>query len=287
MKKIWNKLKNKKGFYLVCIIITLIFICMPYPSYVFKVLNAFITYIFGLLNNILIYIFSLFNNISLNTIIKIIIFIIYFCMCYFFEIFKFSLFIFKVIYVVNSIITKLISDKINFIVYILLYIFLLYCMTKLVYLSYFNGIEQFDRDSKFICTLGLFGFVILNSIILLLGNEVTKQVKKSSVDISLIILLLSLYIWIIYLIRCRKVISEINKDWHLFLAKMVKSMVTATLVCFSGIMIIMWLSKKYNITKVFYQIIFTTINLNYPLLDMYAYVRSEIDDFKKQEKEKY
>lgn len=264
----YNTKKNKLYFFLVCFIITSIFLCLPYTPCFFKGLINFITSIFRH--------FIIIGNIYIT--------FFFYCILEFIN----GCFIIFGTNTVNkaAVIILLNSGTNNYIPYILLSILLIFLVTKILYLSFFNGIEKFNQDSKYICTLVLPSFVVLNLSILFQGIEVNKQIKNYFIAISLILFLLSIYFWIIYLMRCKKIINEINKDWYIFLAKMVQSMVIATLICYSGIVVIMLLEEKYNTIKVCYQAIYTTMNLIYPFIDMYTYVRSEIDEFDKQEQEK-
>lgn len=98
----------------------------------------------------------------------------------------------------------------------------------------------------------------------------------------IVIILLSFYFWIIYLLRCRRAIIEIRGDNSLFIIKMVKSMGSAVLVCALA-SIIFELSSEKEIIKSIYQVVNIFVNAMYPFIDMYTYVRSEIDKFDKQE----
>ena len=62
-------------------------------------------------------------------------------------------------------------------------------------------------------------------------------------------------------------------------------MLNAILVCFSATVIICFLPNKQIVLKSIYQVVNVFINAMYPFIDMYTYVRSEIDEFNKEEKE--
>lgn len=65
---------------------------------------------------------------------------------------------------------------------------------------------------------------------------------------------------------------------------MFKPIVLATLVCFSSSIAILFLPVKSNIIKVIYQVLNTSLNLIYPFIDMYTYVRSELNKFIEESK---
>ena len=63
-------------------------------------------------------------------------------------------------------------------------------------------------------------------------------------------------------------------------------MLSAILVCFSATLIIESLPGEQNVIKLIYEVVNVSVNAMYPLIDMYTYVRSEIDEFDRQEKDK-
>ena len=86
--------------------------------------------------------------------------------------------------------------------------------------------------------------------------------------------------WILYFIFCVRVLTSINVKCSIFIATSVKTML---------ISITAWLAiYRYTQSTVdyFINILISFFGLLYPILDMYIYVRSEIEEFSKKEKEK-
>ena len=87
-------------------------------------------------------------------------------------------------------------------------------ITFLIRTTYFNNIEEFNRDSLHICLccisplIPLFFYLIFGACI----KEVHKYLKNYSIFSAVIIIFLSLYFWIIYLFRCRQAITNVNED---------------------------------------------------------------------------
>ena len=158
----------------------------------------------------------------------------------------------------------------------------------LLQVAYFNKKEQVNKDSLYIflsCSIPLFLLSIVFVIVAIFPD--THEFLKDFAFLSaFIIIILSIYFWLIYLWRCTKTIVEIRKDEYLFSVKMIKLMLNATLVCFSATVIICFLPNEQIVLKSIYQVINVLINAMYPFIDMYVYVRSEIDEFDKQEEEK-
>lgn len=165
----------------------------------------------------------------------------------------------------------------------------LFLVTGILIITFFNEKEKFDRDSLGLCSLVLFPLAQLFFVLVIgKGKKVVDKLLKEHVVFAVIsILLFLMYFWLIYLFRCKIVIDEIKENWHLFLVKMIKPMLSAVLVCLSAAIIIDSLLGQDSIKKLIYQVINIIINSFYPFIDMYTYVRSEIDKFDKQEKEKY
>lgn len=165
----------------------------------------------------------------------------------------------------------------------------LFFVTGILVITFFNKKEKFDRDSLGLCSLVLFPLTQL-FFVLIIGKGkkgVDKLLKEHVVFTVISILLFLMYFWLIYLFRCKIVIDEIKKNWYLFLVKMIKPMLSAILVCFSAAIIIDSLLGQDGIKKLIYQVINIIINSFYPFIDMYTYVRSEIDKFNIAEKENY
>lgn len=160
-------------------------------------------------------------------------------------------------------------------------------ITGLLKSAYFNKNEQFNKDSLYIflsCLLPLVPLP-LETIIGAVFPDTHKYLKDFATFSAVIIIVLSLYFWIIYLNRCIKAIVEIRKDKFFFSIKMIRLMLNAILVCFSATVIICFLPNKQIVLKSIYQVVNVFINAMYPFIDMYTYVRSEIDEFNKEEKE--
>ena len=161
-------------------------------------------------------------------------------------------------------------------------------ITGLLISAYFNKKEQFNKDSLyiFLCCLLPLVPLPLETIIVAVFPDTYKYLKDFAIFSAVIIIVLSIYFWIIYLWRCNKTIVEIKKDKYLFSVKMIRLMLNATLVCLSATVIIYFLPNTHNVLKSIYQVFNVFINAVYPFIDMYVYVRSEIDEFDKQEEEK-
>ena len=192
-----------------------------------------------------------------------------------------------VIYFLVSILIK--KDFIFKILFPIEAILCLFFVTGILIITFFNEKEKFDRDSLGLCSLILFPLGQLFFVLIIgKGKKGMDELIKEHVVLAVIsILLFLMYFWLIYLFRCKIVIDEIKKNWHLFLVKMIKPMLSAVLVCFSAAIIIDSLLEQDGIKKLIYQVVNIIINSFYPFIDMYIYVRSEIDKFDKQEKEKY
>lgn len=181
------------------------------------------------------------------------------------------------------------SDFILKILFLIETILCLFFVTGILVITFFNKKEKFDRDSLGLCSLVLFPLTQL-FFVLIIGKGkkgVDKLLKEHVVFTVISILLFLMYFWLIYLFRCKIVIDEIKKNWYLFLVKMIKPMLSAILVCFSAAIIIDSLLGQDGIKKLIYQVINIIINSFYPFIDMYTYVRSEIDKFNIAEKENY
>ena len=177
----------------------------------------------------------------------------------------------------------------------------------------FNENKRFNSDSLRICSYCIIPLVLL-VFYLNIGRFFLKNFQKyfkiNSSFSAIITILLSIYFWFFYLFRCRKAIIEIGSDKYLFYSKAGKPMLAAALIFLSAtlfidsftsgtiskitisfsekynIVISRLLPEKQNIFKLLYRVINLFVNAMYPFIDMYVYVRSEIDEFDKQEQEK-
>jgi len=195
-----------------------------------------------------------------------------------------------VIFFLTPKLTKLIkSNVILNIIYSVEDILGLFFITGLLIITFFNKKEEFNKDSLGLCSALFFPLSQL-FFVLIIGKGkkgVDKLLKKNVAFAVILILLFLLYFWLIYLFRCKIVIDEIQKNWYIFLVKMIKPMLSAVLVCLSAAIIINSLLGQDGIKKLIYQVINIFINSIYPFIDMYTYVRSEIEEFDTQDKEKY
>ena len=181
---------------------------------------------------------------------------------------------------INNFIVKIVLCATLLIAILVLLTFFL----KLVNLVFFKGKlkERFNETSLFMClgsTVTLAPLVLFLLIIVIGKAKIDKDLKTQVVIATLIIVGTSIISWIVYLIFCRKVIKEIKTDSILFLTKMIWSMLTAIFVCFSSTVVILLLSKKDSNMTVLYQLLNICINAFSPLIQMYIYVRKELDKF--------
>lgn len=176
----------------------------------------------------------------------------------------------------------------------------------------FNENKIFNSDSLHICLYCIcpsapFVFYLFAGKLI---KKFPKYLQTYSSFSATIIILIAIYFWFFYLFRCRKAIIEIGSDKYLLYSKAAKSMLIAILIFSSATLFIdsftsstiskitIYFSEKYNIVisrllpekqnifKLGYQVFNIFVNAMYPLLDMYAYVRSKINEFDKREKEK-
>ena len=174
--------------------------------------------------------------------------------------------------------------NIFYIKYLITLIITVICITRLLFLTYFNEKKKFNIDSVYICSISTFLTILLILPILFFGTKVKQELKNYVIVATVINFFTTFYFWIIYFLRCKKVITEINRDLYIFIWKMFKPIVLATLVCFSSSIAILFLPVKSNNIKVIYQVLNTSLNLIYPFIDMYTYVRSELDKFIEESK---
>ena len=169
---------------------------------------------------------------------------------------------------------------------------LIICECWIIFRVSFNGKEKFNKDSFFICSFYIVPLIMLILIFLSNVGNVNNQLMdlpfeiSSSFLASSICFAVALFFWIVYLKRCKKVIIEIKEDWHLFLIKIIKSIISETLLFFSGIICISSFTCEGDISRLFFQPIYIFFNLMFPFIEMYTYVRLKIDEFDKQEQEK-
>lgn len=85
------------------------------------------------------------------------------------------------------------------------------------------------------------------------------------------------FVWSLYINYCIRMLNSFNVKCGTFVATSIKAMLIATTAWFS-------VDVKSQTSSV--NIIISFISTLYPILDMYTYVRSEIDEFYRQEKDK-
>lgn len=154
--------------------------------------------------------------------------------------------------------------------------------SALVYIivDLFNGKLEFDLDSLSIFCLHFFPL----TLVLVVEGLYSQPNTLYGITAIIVIFFYSLYFWFIYLARCINALNDIKQNKHVFCMKAIKSILASLLVCLSGTVVILSLSPKNTVLKVIYQIVNIIVNTTYPFIDMYIYVRSEIDEFDKQEK---
>ncbi|WP_181413648.1 hypothetical protein [Lactobacillus melliventris] len=183
---------------------------------------------------------------------------------------------------------------------ILGFIFLLGSMFILLRGAYFNGKEKFDSDSLYIC-LSYFSPIfelIIFSIIGVFIKDAQKYLKSYTIFSACLIIFFCLFFWFIYFLRCKRQIIEIKKDKNLFKIEMIGTLLATLLVFAAATIFIISFPGDDNTVKtesvlgiksyisLTYQLFNIFINSIILFIDMFSYVRSEIDEFNKEEKEK-
>lgn len=153
--------------------------------------------------------------------------------------------------------------------------------------NYFHNKEKFDEDSIYLLSTYIFPVLLLIgiSIVGVYNKGMQKNLKIYTEYATLIILVLCLYFFIIYFFRGMIVIREIRGDEHLFITETVKSLLHGFLIFAAASIVIMTFSEK-NYASLTYQLSNIFVNSILLFIDMFVYVRSEINEFEKQEKEK-
>ena len=176
---------------------------------------------------------------------------------------------------------------------------LLISIAFIIHYAYFNEKERFDKDSIYICFSYFIPILFLISLAFIGLNikDSWEYLKDFTLFSFILIFILWNYFLIIYFCRCKKVINEIRKDKHLFIGKMVGStlatflvfaVATIFVISFPGDNIVKGKSVLgiQNYLSLIYQLLNVFINSIIIFIDMFSYVRSEIDEFNKEEKEK-
>lgn len=187
----------------------------------------------------------------------------------------------------------------KFYIYCIWAVLLLIIYSFILHYSYFNEKENFDKDSihiwgsyfipiLFLISITFFGLSIKASLIYL---------KDFTIFSFKMIFIIWIYFLIIYFFRCKKVITEIRKDKHLFIGKMIESTLNTFLVFVAATVFVISFPGDNNVkvklpfgiqnyVSLIYQLLNISINSIILFIDMFSYVRSEIDEFNKEEKEK-
>ncbi|MBH9985224.1 hypothetical protein [Lactobacillus sp. M0390] len=152
--------------------------------------------------------------------------------------------------------------------------------------NFFNNKEKFDKDSKYL----MLPYIIPISLLLLISifgvfnTEIQKYLKDYTIYAAGTIISLLLYFLFLYFIRCLKVIKEIRGDKHLFVAETIKSALKYFLYFSAASLAIISFSDEQGYMVLTYQLSNVFVNSILLFIDMFVYVRSEIDEFDKQEK---
>lgn len=161
-----------------------------------------------------------------------------------------------------SIILKDYKNRFNEVTIYSIFFYCLFLAGLLLFLFVYFKFVYFKFDFKFYISKSDFG---------------SKAVKL----IFTLYYLVIAWMWILYFIFCVRVLTSINVKCSIFIATSVKTML---------ISITAWLAiYRYTQSTVdyFINILISFFGLLYPILDMYIYVRSEIEEFSKKEKKKF
>lgn len=139
-----------------------------------------------------------------------------------------------------------------------------------------NYKEEFPKETKETIKFYIYiltGILVVVNLLLCCGKH--AQIKQLWVYISMFYIYIA-SAWILYFSFCVRVLNSINVRYSIFIATAVKSILIALVV----------LLKIYKPVKttIDYSINLTTSALSflYPILDMYVYVCSEIEEFSKK-----
>lgn len=162
---------------------------------------------------------------------------------------------------------------------------LLYLLAILLFFKVrlFNEKYRFSKDTSFIVIIYaimlipvIFTFPLLFSAAKKIGFA---SAKHSTLATIYMIFLISVYCWILYLEGCKKIIAKINKDVRLFSVKIIWSMASTVLLFSSVALLIGLFEEKDTILSLIYQVINVLINSITPLVEMYVYVREELNKY--------
>lgn len=157
-------------------------------------------------------------------------------------------------------------------------------IVSIILKDYKKRFNEVTIYSIFLYCLFLAGLLLL--LFVYFKFDFNFYISKSDFGSKAVKLLFTLYylviawMWILYFLFCVRVLTSINVKCSIFIATSVKTML---------ISITAWLAiYRYTQSTVdyFINILISFFGLLYPILDMYVYVRSEIEEFSKKEKEK-
>lgn len=165
-----------------------------------------------------------------------------------------------------------------------------------------HGCAKIDESKKsqleFIIIFEILVFFILNCMMLKMKNyqkEFASQTRRAILFFVIFLIMLIRYsgnasffslsllfyymvfVWSIYINYCIRMLNSFNVKCGTFVATSIKAMLIATTAWFS-------IDGKSQTSSV--NIIISFISTLYPILDMYTYAYSKIDEFYRQEKDK-
>ena len=147
----------------------------------------------------------------------------------------------------------------------------------------FNEKYRFSKDTILIVIIYAIMLIPVIYMLTVLFPAAKKigfaSTKHSTLVTVFMIFLISVYCWILYLEGCKKIIAEINKDVLLFSVKIIWSMASTVLLFFSVAVLIWLFEEKDTILSLIYQVINVLINSITPFVEMYVYVREELNKY--------
>lgn len=186
---------------------------------------------------------------------------------------------------------KVFNDvKVNLFIAVVLFTFVVHGCAKID--------ESKKNQMEFIIIFEIFAFFILNLMMLGMKNyqkefaTQTRRVICFFVVVLIILMCVSgkasfaslsllfyymVFVWSAYINYCIRMLNSFNVKCGTFVATSIKAMLIATTAWFS-------IDGKSQTSSV--NTIISFISTLYPILDMYTYAYSKIDEFDKKEKEK-
>ena len=136
--------------------------------------------------------------------------------------------------------------------------------------SYFNERTKFNSDTTKLFSL----YGVIELLLFLFSVVFADNYKKfcgHAYVIPALFLMSGVFFWCIYYARCSKTIKELKKEKYILIVNSVKSVLGATLVWWASTKIIGSFEVGTDYHYYFFNIL---VNLSYPLLVMYVYVRN-------------